>query len=115
MPLLEADCLKALKPIKFFVHPMQSTFYPELNDVQRDAVNHNGWSRYGNSRSGLRKTRVLTFRLAYLIQSGIKPHQILSLTFTNKAAREMTERISQLVGPEVQSLEWDFHSILQEF
>ena len=61
---------------------------------------------------GSGKTRVLTYRIAHLLEQGVAPWEILTLTFTNKAAREMKERIEKVVGPKVQSV-WagTFHSI----
>ena len=63
--------------------------------------------------AGSGKTRVLTYRIAHLIRQGTDPFHILSLTFTNKAAREMKERIGQIVGPSVSKNIWmgTFHSI----
>src|SRR5687767_2080806 len=66
--------------------------------------------------AGSGKTRVLTYRIAYLIEHGVDPFNILSLTFTNKAAREMKERIGKVVGPSEAKNIWmgTFHSVFSK-
>ncbi len=84
-----------------------------LNHAQKDAViNYQGPSLV-IAGAGSGKTRVLTFRIAHLLKNGVKPYEILSLTFTNKAAKEMRERISLIVGSQTTKYLWmgTFHSI----
>ncbi len=91
--------------------PDQS-YLQNLNSVQRKAVQHIDGPVMVIAGPGSGKTRVLTYRIAYLLQNQIPPYQILALTFTNKAAREMKERIGKLVG-EASDRVWagTFHSI----
>lgn len=87
-------------------------FLKQLNEVQRNAVTHSDGPIMVIAGPGSGKTRVLTFKLAYLILKGIAPQNILSLTFTNKAAKEMTERIHAVAGDAARKV-WSgtFHSV----
>jgi DNA helicase-2/ATP-dependent DNA helicase PcrA len=83
-----------------------------LNESQREAVLQTEGAVMIVAGAGSGKTRVLTYRIAHLIQKGVEPFHILSLTFTNKAAKEMRERIHKVAGNEARNL-WmgTFHSI----
>ncbi|MDY3944344.1 MAG: 3'-5' exonuclease [Alloprevotella sp.] len=85
----------------------------ELNESQLEAVTYCDGPALVIAGAGSGKTRVLTFKIAYLLQLGYQPWSILSLTFTNKAAREMNERIAQIVGEGFTHQIWSgtFHSI----
>lgn len=92
---------------------MAKSFLDNLNEAQRQAVVHTEGPSMVIAGAGSGKTRVLTYRVAYLLQQGVDPFQVLALTFTNKAAREMKDRIVTLVGSSDGRNVWmgTFHSI----
>ena len=88
-------------------------YLDELNESQRAAVLYNDGPSLVIAGAGSGKTRVLTYKIAYLLDNGYEPWSILALTFTNKAAREMKDRISRAVGTEKAKYLWmgTFHSV----
>jgi len=88
------------------------SFLNKLNTSQLDAVKNIDGASLVIAGAGSGKTRVLTFRIAYLISQNVEPSKILALTFTNKAAKEMKERIYQLIGPASKKVRaGTFHSV----
>ena len=84
-----------------------------LNREQKEAVLHDSGTLLVLAGAGSGKTRVLTVRIKQLVDSGVRPEQIMAVTFTNKAAKEMVERLSKLIGDDNSKKLWvgTFHSI----
>ncbi len=92
---------------------MTRNYLDDLNEAQQKAVLHTEGPALVIAGAGAGKTRVLTYRIAHLLQKGIPAGKILALTFTNKAAGEMKERIARIAGAEIARYLWmgTFHSI----
>lgn len=88
-------------------------YLDELNTQQREAVEYCDGPSLVIAGAGSGKTRVLTYKIVHLLRRGIEPYRLLALTFTNKAAREMKSRVSQVVGEKAAARIWmgTFHSI----
>ena len=92
---------------------MNEGYLEKLNEQQRAAVEYCDGPQLVIAGAGSGKTRVLTYKIVHLLNQGYEPWRIMALTFTNKAAREMRERIEPLAGPDVAAQLWmgTFHSI----
>jgi DNA helicase-2/ATP-dependent DNA helicase PcrA len=87
-------------------------YLSELNDIQREAVVNSQGPTLIVAGPGSGKTRVLTYRIAHLLTQGVNPFSILALTFTNKAAESMRNRIEKITGNSARSLFMGtFHSV----
>jgi DNA helicase-2/ATP-dependent DNA helicase PcrA len=92
---------------------MTNNYLNDLNESQKQAVINSDGPSLVIAGAGAGKTRVLTYRIVHLLNKGVRANKILALTFTNKAAREMKERISRIVSAETTRFLWmgTFHSI----
>lgn len=96
---------------------MTTNYLNDLNESQKQAVINSEGPSLVIAGAGAGKTRVLTYRIVHLLEKGVPAGKILALTFTNKAAREMKERITRIISPEVARYLWmgTFHSVFSKF
>lgn len=99
--------------VNYNIKAMNEDYLEKLNEQQRAAVEYCDGPQLVIAGAGSGKTRVLTYKIVHLLKLGYEPWCIMALTFTNKAAREMRERIEPLAGPDVAAQLWmgTFHSI----
>lgn len=92
---------------------MGNDLFSGLNEPQKQAVENTNGASLVIAGAGSGKTRVLTYRIAHLLEKGVSPSAILALTFTNKAAKEMKERIDRVLGNDISRFLWmgTFHSM----
>ena len=90
-----------------------NSYLDSLNPQQRAAVEYIDGPSLVIAGAGSGKTRVLTYKIVHLLANGYEPYRLMALTFTNKAAREMKERIDSAIGSNISSRLWmgTFHSI----
>ncbi|MBK9391164.1 MAG: UvrD-helicase domain-containing protein [Bacteroidetes bacterium] len=95
------------------MHIINTDYLSDLNETQKQAVLNSEGPSLVIAGAGAGKTRVLTYRIVHLLEKKVPAGRILALTFTNKAAREMKERITRIISPEVARHLWmgTFHSI----
>jgi DNA helicase-2/ATP-dependent DNA helicase PcrA len=95
------------------MHKVATNYLDDLNESQKQAVLHSDGPSLIIAGAGAGKTRVLTYRIVHLLHKQVPAGKILALTFTNKAAKEMKERITRIVSPEIARYLWmgTFHSI----
>lgn len=116
---MTVDCLSADGDVVSFLYLYAlkdigvEEYLKQLNESQYAAVTYCDGASLVIAGAGSGKTRVLTYKIAYLLEQGLPPYSILALTFTNKAAREMKERIASITGQQVARRLWmgTFHSI----